>query len=425
MKKTLKLGDIEFDVNQQEHMLFLALPQADTALKSEQELVLLNQDTSYFLPSETKIAGENLEFHYSLKEFKPYDSIKKLERVEQLRLLHNIGRFSKLLNGRTTIILHPDNLVYDINLMPLMIYRGIKNVLPPLTNTQIDFLKAYKCLAIAAFSTEFQFDDLMNGALARANNTAFEKAIQQTESVAELQALLMDYYTKERKQSIKKFQKVSKTKFKGFKIATLSLSIVSIILLSLVLYAFSSKIPTEELYNDANASFINENYVDVKEILKEQDINQLPKSIKKMYAISSIKTSGLQDEQITNSINSISSISDERLLNYWIQIARNNFSESLKLAHSLDVNDLIKYSLKLYEDQLKKNTTIEQDKKDAKLNEIESELKAIQEEEDAARKAVESETQKAFEEKQQQQLEEQQKQEALKKQSDKKEKSKE
>jgi len=303
--------------------------------------------------------------------------------------------------------------------MPFMIYRGIKNILPPLNNSTNEFLKAYKCIAIATFSSEFQFEDLMKGALTRATSTSYEKAVQQTETIEALQALLFEYYEKEKKKTLKQFQKVSKNKFKGFKIATLSLSIVSIILLSLVLYAFSSKIPTEELYNEANASFINENYVDVKEQLKDQKLEQLPKSIKKMYAISSVKTSGLTEEQKTNSINSIATISDDRLLSYWINIARNNFSESLKLAHSLDVNDLTKYSLILYQNQLKKNTTMDQEKKDGKLKEIESELKEIQDKEEEAKMEAQSETQKAMEEKQkQEQIAEQQKLENQKKQKE-------
>ncbi|HWI47375.1 MAG TPA: type VII secretion protein EssB [Rummeliibacillus sp.] len=419
MENKLKLGEMELSLKSEEKQLILTLPLAETSIQSEQELHLLNQDTSNFLHFDVKVAGENIEFEYTLEGFQSFENIKKLERVDQLRLLHNIGRFSKLLNGRTTIILNPNNLVYDLNLMPFMIYRGIKNILPPLNNSIDEFLKAYKCIAIATFSSEFQFEDLMKGALTRATSTSYEKAVQQTETIEALQALLFEYYEKEKKKTLKQFQKVSKNKFKGFKIATLSLSIVSIILLSLVLYAFSSKIPTEELYNEANASFINENYVDVKEQLKDQKLEQLPKSIKKMYAISSVKTSGLTEEQKTNSINSIATISDDRLLSYWINIARNNFSESLKLAHSLDVNDLTKYSLILYQNQLKKNTTMDQEKKDGKLKEIESELKEIQDKEEESKMEAQSETQKAMEEKQkQEQIAEQQKLENQKKQKE-------
>lgn len=423
MEKKLKLEDIEFEVRKQDELLVLSIPRAETSLRTEQELTLLNQDTSYFLHSDVKIDGENIEFQYSLAGFKSFSSINQLEREEQLRLLHNVGRFFKLIDGRSTIVLHPDNLVFDINLMPFMVYRGIKNVLPPLKNAQDDFLKAYKCLVISTFSNEFQFIDLMNGSLARANTTAFEIAVQNTEDIEQLEALLMEYYQKEYQKSVEKFQKVAKNQFKGFKIATLSLSIVCIILLSLVLYAFSSKIPIEELYNEANASYINENYLDVKELLKDQDLDQLPKSIKKIYAISSVKTTGLFDTQKTNAINSISTISDDRILNYWIKIARNDFSGSLKLAQSLDVNDLKKYSLSLYQNQLKKNTTMEQEKKNAKLEEIENELKEIEDEERAAKEAAESEAQKLLEEKQkQQQLAEQQKADAEKKQKEQKKK---
>lgn len=423
MEKKLKLGDIEIEVKQQDKELFLSIPQSETSLRTEQELMLLNQDTSYFLHSDVKVAGENIEFQYSIEGFKSFSSIKQLERAEQLRLLHNVGRFSKLIDGRSTIVLHPDNLVFDINLMPFIIYRGIKDVLPPLKNDQDTFIKAYKCLAISTFSNEFQFIDLMNGALTRANTTTFEIAVQNTENIEQLEALLMEYYKKEYQKSAKKFQKVEKNKFKGFKIATLSLSIVCIILLSLVLYAFSSKIPIEELYNEANASYINENYLDVKELLKDQELDQLPKSIKKIYAISSVKTTGLFEMQKTNAINSISTISDDRILNYWIKIARNDFSGSLKLAQSLDVNDLKKYSLNLYLNQLKKNTTMEQEKKNAKLEEIENELKEIEDEENAAKEAAESEAQKVLEEKQkEQQLAEQQKADTEKKQKEQKKK---
>lgn len=420
MENKIILGEIELALRTEEKQLILSLPQADTSLKSEKELLLLSQDASYFLPLHSKITGENIEFQYNMDGFQSFKDIKKLDRLKQLRLLHNIGRFSKILGGRTTIILNPNNVVYDINLMPFMIYRGIKNMLPPLSNSPDGFLKEYKSIVIATFSNEFEFEDLMKGALSRANSTTFEKAVQQTNTIKELQALLFEYHEKEYKNVQRKFRQVPIVKFKAFKIATLSLSIVTIILLSLVLYAFSSKIPTEELYNEANASFINENYVDVKEVLNNEKIEQLPKNIKKIYAISSVKTSHFQGEQLSNLLNSIATISDDRILDYWIKIARNDFSGSLKIAHSLDVRDLTKYSLSLYQNQLKKNTTMEQEEKDSKLNKIENELKEIQEEEDLAKEQAETETQKIMEEKQKQEQQQQKKAEEQQRKEEKK-----
>lgn len=418
MEDKLILGAVELSAKKKDDRLILSLPQADTSLRNTQELQLLNQDKNYFIQADAQVQDENLEFHYLLTDMRFFEQIKQLDREHKLRMLFNIGRFSSMLNGRTTLVLHPDNLVFDINLMPYMLYRGIKNILPPFQHEEGVFLKAYKCLAIATFSKEFKFDDLMNGAYERAKQTSFEKAVHQSQNVEELQALLKKYYEEEHKKAAQKFEKVSKAQFKGFKIATIALGVVSIVLISLVLYAFSSKIPTEELYNQANASYINENYIDVKESLKDQKIEDIPKSIKKIYAISSIKTSLQEEEKQTNAINSISSISDERLLNYWIDIARNDFNGSLKIAKSLDVNDLKKFSIILYENQLKKNTKMNQQEKEDKLKDLEVQLNEITEEEAAAQEAQESETQKAAEEKQKQiEAQEKQKVEKRKKQS--------
>src|SRR5699024_8549470 len=98
----------------------------------------------------------------------------------------NVARFQECLPTRTTCLLHPDNLVFDDNLMPSMIYRGIRDLLPPYEMEEEKFLKQYKCLIIALFSKTYTFDQLYAGSLTNANETEFQRQVSEMEALPDL-----------------------------------------------------------------------------------------------------------------------------------------------------------------------------------------------------------------------------------------------
>src|SRR5699024_8064665 len=136
---------------------------------------------------------------------------------DKLRLLCNVARLKEYLTTRKTFFLHPDNLVFDDNLMPSIVYRGMRDLLPPYEMDEETFLRQYKCLIIALFSREYTFDQLYAESMQNANETEFQQQVSETEDSAVMIRFLEDSYKTEQKKTKTKMQLVPTKRFRLFK----------------------------------------------------------------------------------------------------------------------------------------------------------------------------------------------------------------
>src|SRR5699024_2128174 len=79
-------------------------------------------------------------------------------------------------------------------LMPSIVYRGMRDLLPPYEMDEETFLKQYKCLIIALFSKKYTFDQLYAGSLKNANETEFQQQVSETEDFAVLISFMEESY---------------------------------------------------------------------------------------------------------------------------------------------------------------------------------------------------------------------------------------
>src|SRR5699024_261100 len=128
---------------------------------------------------------------------------------EKLRALYNVSELFKLMSTRITFFLHPNNLVFDHNLMPQIIFRGIHRLSSPYEMDEEDLLKQYKSLIITLYSEEFTFDDVYKGSLEKAAETTFTKLVLKQKSIQDLIEVVHQAYLDEQAKTEKEKQLVS------------------------------------------------------------------------------------------------------------------------------------------------------------------------------------------------------------------------
>ncbi|MBO1910802.1 type VII secretion protein EssB, partial [Microvirga sp. 3-52] len=243
-EKTIELESMTYQFEIEKDIWKLRLAKSQTSIKDFRQLALMTERTDFFVPAAVEEEQDSYVFSYTVNEkLKKWADIEKLGRNDKLRALCNVGRFQECLPTRTTFFLHPENLVFNDNLIPSIIYRGIRDLVPPYTNDSSKFLHQYKCLAIALFSKKYTFDELYNGSISNAIETEFERKVVGIADVSALIRFLEENYEIEQKTTEQTMQLVPKKQFRLFKQLSIMMIALSLILTAPLAYFSFVKMP--------------------------------------------------------------------------------------------------------------------------------------------------------------------------------------
>lgn len=374
-EKTIQIDSMEYRFEIEEGTWKLELAKSQTQVKDNRQLELLTDVSSIFLPVTIEEQDDTFIFTYTVeKKLLKWGDLKKLGRNEKLRLIRNVAHFQKYLHRRTTFFLHPDNLVFDANLMPFIIHRGIRDIVPPKPLTEDQFLFQYKCLIVALFSKKHSYDDLYAGLLENAKETTFEQNVVNMESFEELLQFIEVNFLKEQEKAEKTMQLVPKKQFQLFKYLAFSFAAATVILAAPVVYYTFMKVPYQNKLLEANKNFLATDYDKVINNLSEEEFETLPFASKYELAYSYLKVEKLSDAQKAAIMKNVTLKSDEKYLLYWIYNGKGNFDKSLDLAKSVDDPQLIMYGLIKQIEAVKNNPDLPGKERDEKLKTFEQQL---------------------------------------------------
>jgi type VII secretion protein EssB len=190
-EKSIQLESMTYKFLLLDNRWELKLPKSQTRVKDVRQLALLNKDSDLFVPTIVKEGDDMFTFSFEVDpRAHTWEDVQKLNRKEKLRLLSNLARFKTILTTRMTFFLHPNNLIFDDNLLPSIVFRGIRELIPPYELNEDKFILQYKCLIVALFSKKYSFDDLYLGSLANAKDTAFERQVGELDDFDSLSKFL-------------------------------------------------------------------------------------------------------------------------------------------------------------------------------------------------------------------------------------------
>ncbi|MEH7374393.1 MULTISPECIES: type VII secretion protein EssB [Bacillaceae] len=324
----------------------LNLPKSQTRVKDVRQLALINNDSDLFVPAMVEEGDDMFTFSFEVDpRANTWEDVQKLNRKDKLRLLYNLARFKKILTTRMTFFLHPNNLIFDDNLLPSIVFRGIRELIPPHELNEEKLLLQYKCLIVALFSKMYTFDELYSGSLKNAKDTPFERQVGELDDFDALIKFLEEQYIKEKIELGKTMVHVPAKRFRLFKQLTFTMIALAVILAVPLVYLSFVKTPFQEDLLEADRHFLSLDYGDVINDLEDQTPEELPDTSKYVLAYSFIKTEKLSEDQKEVILKNISIKSDPNYLLYWIYNGRGDFARTIDLAKYIDDPQLIMYGL--------------------------------------------------------------------------------
>lgn len=374
-EKNIKINDFEVQFLIEEQTWRLSLAKSQTKVRDVSQLALIKESSDYFVPVNIEDDNDMFTFIFTVQpRAKTWKNIVTLNRNDKLRLLLNVARFRSCLKTRMSFFLHPNNLIFDDNLIPKIVYRGIREYVPPYEIDQETFLLQYKCLIIALFSKKFTFDELYAGSIKHVKESDFEKKIASFDAIDPLLAYLEREYVKEQKETEKTMFHVPKKRFDLFKRLAISMLVLSILLAIPLVYFSIVKAPYQEDLLEAHRDFLASDYGKVITDLNAIDPEKLPDPAKYILAYSYVMTEKLSEDQKTAIMNNISLKSDRNYLLYWIYNGRGNFEKTTDLAKYIDDPQLIMYAIIKQIEQAKNDPNLSGSERDDHVRSLHNEL---------------------------------------------------
>ncbi|MBV7509287.1 type VII secretion protein EssB [Bacillus sp. sid0103] len=346
----------------------LNLPKSQTRVKDVRQLALINNDSDLFVPAMVEEGDDMFTFSFEVDpRANTWEDVQKLNRKDKLRLLCNLARFKKILTTRMTFFLHPNNLIFDDNLLPSIVFRGIRELIPPYELNEEKLLLQYKCLIVALFSKKYTFDELYSGSLKNAKDTPFERHVGELDDFDTLIKFLEEQYIKDKIELEKTMVHVPAKRFRLFKQLTFIMIALAVILAVPLVYLSFVKTPFQEDLLEADRHFLSLDYGNVINDLEDQTPEKLPDTSKYVLAYSFIKTEKLSDDQKEVILKNISIKSDPNYLLYWIYNGRGDFARTIDLAKYIDDPQLIMYGLIKQIEQAKNDPDLSGTERESKV----------------------------------------------------------
>jgi len=271
-------------------------------------------------------------------------------------------------------------ILFDDNLMPVVTYRGLRNLIPPFEQDEAVFLKQFKCYIIALTSEKYDFDQLYHGSLRNADDTEFQRQVRDMESLAQLETFLLETYREEQNKTERTQVLVSSKKFRLFRQLAIIMILVSVLLATPLAYYGLVKSPYQDKLLEAHGKYLSSNYGEIISILLAEDPEKLPFQTQYILADSYIHVENLLDREKEVILRNVSLKSDTDYLLYWIYNGRGEFEESLEKAKYIDDVQLIMYGLIKQIEEARNDPELTGSEREERLNELQDELDRYQEE---------------------------------------------
>ncbi|SHG92891.1 MULTISPECIES: type VII secretion protein EssB [Virgibacillus] len=380
-EKTIEFENLTLQFEMDQTNWKMRLPKSQTAVHDVRQMDIMLHPSDFFAPLTIEEEKDAFQFTFKLEpRWKNWDHLLQLHRNEKLRLLCNMLQLEPILNTRITFVLHPDNLMVNDNLMPVVIYRGIRKLVPPYEWDEADFLKQLKCYAIALFSKKFNFDQLYHGSLQNATETEFQRQVSEVADLAELKDLLYKSYQEEQVKTEQTMTVVPTKRFRLFKQLSIIMIIVSVLLTVPVIYYGIIKAPYQDNLLEAHGEYLASSYGDVISTLEGEDPEKLPIQTMYILAHSYINVENLPDAEKEVILKNVSLKSDPDYLAYWIYNGRGEFDTSLEKAKYIDDPVLIIHGLIQKIEEAKNNPDLTGSEREKTVKKLQDELEQYREE---------------------------------------------
>lgn len=364
-----------------EHLIEREIKLAKLNAKTVGERKRLKAPHEFLVPCDIEESKDDLLVKYNVENLLPLEEINNELKIDRIKLLINVTRLAELSN-HYIIDMSSENIYFDFNYFPKMLDRDVCN--EDIYTDETDFIKQYKSLIGCVLQNKYNYKDYYQGGIDLLKRNKETKEFYSLESLDEIVRFLMIEYKKEEALLKQKSSIVRKEKLKKHRMIE-TLAVIFTILFSLIgSYFYFVSLPYKEKIMIADKHYLHKEYDKVIEDLKTIKLDHLPLETKYILAIAYQdankelnKESKKSKSKKKTTEKELTIATNVDVFHYWIQLGRGNFKDAISTAKKIQDDD---YLLNAYNNQyltVSKDLTMDGEKKQAKLDDIESCIKEL------------------------------------------------
>jgi len=329
---------------------------------------------SVFVPLAYQETLEQVHFTYDLTGMESISELEKEEKSSQYQFLIN---FKMLFDAWKSydIPLSANNIFYDENFLPYVKFRDL-NMQAQVKDSQ-EFLIAYKSFIGDILGKKYTIDQIQNSGLEILKKKSYFADYYEAKSNEALVAILRqrkkDYDINQQNTT----QLVSKGSYRFRSRIAFIAPLLLLVAVIAITYTNTRVIPNQERVIIAYEAYIRQDFADVINSLSDITVEEMSVGTKYILAISYAQRKNLHQEEIEAIVSRISLQSDERELEYWIYLGRDDAVRAQERAMSLSNDQLLIYSYMTELSLLENDMTIPGYEKQARIDVLESSIRSL------------------------------------------------
>lgn len=351
-------------------MIEKTLKNSESQVPADQR-AFLTYESPFLVPCTLQNSEDDFTFSFDDTGMKPFLSISEESLTDQYRLLVNCAALEEM-EKEYAFSLSPDNLVYDLNLLPRVLVRDA-------ATGKSNFLREYRALAASILCPEYAYQDYLEGGDDLFAKQQVLQEIAQLQSADALKEYLQSCYRKERSLNRRGYRWVNKKMALAARIAIPTLAVF--LLAGTVFWQISVRwdIPYRDTLLQADAAYLAGNYREVSDTLARMDIDRLPLENRYMLARSYVTMEGLTAAQKQNVLDTLTLSTEDAVLNYWIKLGREDFVGAVDDAQRLGDDELLLFALIKQRVVTQNDSNLSGEEKAATIAALEDQISELQE----------------------------------------------
>ncbi|MCL1989540.1 MAG: type VII secretion protein EssB [Defluviitaleaceae bacterium] len=280
----------------------------------------------------TQSSEEALVLTYDIPAFAKSLAIlsQKAEMIKRLEAARKLSVLKDSVDAVSIPFIHPENM-FLISHSMVIAHRGMVGVVHPNALDVTSFFTMYKALVVYLLNPKYDYERLVTGHITV--RTGFLKKIMEATQITEVEALIDEQHNLLVRQQESGQKLVKKSQFNLFKILSLSFGLVLLMTGVWLGILLDNTIPRHERIIEAHAAYMVNNFSEAVALMREDEPQTLPSSVRYMLASSYVNLAILTNDQRQVILNNLSPNSSEQELTYWIFIGRGRFREALDIAY--------------------------------------------------------------------------------------------
>ncbi|MFV0382121.1 MAG: type VII secretion protein EssB/YukC [Breznakia sp.] len=363
----------------------------DRILKEEDIIVVSEDRTRYkntdikilekWYPTEYKtlklmeITDEDgyINYRFYAKNIKTFQ-VHKLTILEKLRCAYGMFGYEALFKKGYQVSFDDENMYLDTS-NSIEILFVVDTKLYKDDTHEHDFFKQMKARILSMFS-KYSFEEIMKSNFTLSFTSNFENEILDKENVEELKDVLHRYIKKEEIEQEKNYVFVKKRGFILYRVFMYMFLLLFLCVGTYSIYNYISNVQHLEFGNQLYGEFVDGNYAEVLKMSEKKELNNKQKY---MAGYAAIVTSSLDEKKQNTILSTYTGSISESVMEYWMYIGYGNYEEAISKGKSVNNDEYVLYALRLEENRLYNDETMEGTKKEKSLKSVQEAIQDYEE----------------------------------------------